>query len=333
MMHVSNLMRQMVLTAAYYLGIFRLFDWINRKTCRVVTYHGVSEDAAKRISGMDTVSEVLEAQLIAMQGRYKLVRLDEFCNIREPTIAITFDDGNLSDLTRANPLLERLGIKATFFVCADLVKGRLRWTWNDMATVYFLRKELEQSTDQSKCIEMAQMKALEFETNVRATCVTNPSAFLMERFADLKISDLEQTALLWDEERLTPLNENHVSELAKADHLIGSHSKTHAILSHLTEHPKEIVKELRGSADVLNSINGVRVTFLSYPFGGKDDVGPEVSKAAREAGYIAAFCNYITDSKDQFQIGRMSLPHSRNAVEIFAVTSGFNHFLKTGSRL
>jgi hypothetical protein len=62
-------------------------------------------------------------------------------------------------------------------------------------------------------------------------------------------------------------------------------------------------------------------------------VGYKVEAAARQAGYCAAFYNYVTSSRDPFRRGRLGLPASSERAEIYAVTSGFLHFVKTGRLL
>src|SRR3954469_13341240 len=57
-------------------------------------------------------------------------------------VALTFDDGLKSNVEVAYPILQRLGLTATFFVCPGLVE-RGAWLWNHEARQRLLSLEKE----------------------------------------------------------------------------------------------------------------------------------------------------------------------------------------------
>src|SRR5436190_21863545 len=64
-------------------------------------------------------------------------------------VALTFDDGLRSNVEVAYPILRKLGLSATFFVCPGLVE-RGEWLWNHEA------RERLRSLDPQALAELAQ---------------------------------------------------------------------------------------------------------------------------------------------------------------------------------
>jgi peptidoglycan/xylan/chitin deacetylase (PgdA/CDA1 family) len=91
-----------------------------------LVYHGVAEasdgDDPKRLL---TSPEHLEAHLRLLQRRgYRFLTAEELLDEGGPqprTAVVTFDDGWQNWLTRALPVLRRLGVRATFYVCPGLL--------------------------------------------------------------------------------------------------------------------------------------------------------------------------------------------------------------------
>jgi peptidoglycan/xylan/chitin deacetylase (PgdA/CDA1 family) len=91
----------------------------------LLVYHGIAEasdgEDPKRLL---TTPEHLEAHLRFLQRRgYRFLTADELLDEGAPspgTAVVTFDDGWRNWLTGAMPVLERLGVRATFYVCPGL---------------------------------------------------------------------------------------------------------------------------------------------------------------------------------------------------------------------
>ena len=91
----------------------------------VLVYHGVGDiDDASDPKRLIVAPEHLEAHVrLLLRRGYVFVPAGELPAAAEPpprTAALTFDDGWSNWLTVALPLLERLGVRATFFVCPGL---------------------------------------------------------------------------------------------------------------------------------------------------------------------------------------------------------------------
>jgi len=222
---------------------------------RILMYHGTPRgDAA-----------ALERQLTLVKLVFPVVSLDELLKkkVRRARVALTFDDGLRSNIDVAYPILRKLGLTATFFVCPGLIE-RGQWLWNHEA------RERLRSLDPQALAELAQhigapsgvepivewMKTLaiaarrQVEGEIRAaTPGFKPS--------EAQRGDFELAG--WrDLERLDP----HTVT-------IGSHTMTHPILTSLDE--EETESETRDSRATLEQRLGREVSIFCYPNGDLND--------------------------------------------------------------
>ena len=93
----------------------------------VLAYHGVGPpqaDPARLLIEPD----LLESHIRFLQERgYRFLTAEELLDEGPPgprTAVLTFDDGFRNWLTVAAPLLQRLGVRGTFYVCPGLLGGR-----------------------------------------------------------------------------------------------------------------------------------------------------------------------------------------------------------------
>ena len=93
----------------------------------VLVYHGVGSDAddpARLLVAPDR----LESHVRYLQRRgYRFLTAEELLELGRPsarTAVLTFDDGFRNWLSEAVPLLNRLGVRATFYVCPGMFGGQ-----------------------------------------------------------------------------------------------------------------------------------------------------------------------------------------------------------------
>lgn len=98
---------------------------------RIITFHAVGVPSCS--------TAAFTAQLEYLQRHFRVVPLAELVQaLRDGNpnlkhwVALTFDDGTRNNGTIAAPILKRLGLPATFFICPGLV-GRGVWLWNHEA--------------------------------------------------------------------------------------------------------------------------------------------------------------------------------------------------------
>ncbi len=93
----------------------------------VLAYHGVGPPAADP-ARLLVEPDLLEAHVRFLRRRgYRFLTAEELLEEGRPrpgTAVLTFDDGFRNWMTAAVPLLRRLGVRATFYVCPGLFGGR-----------------------------------------------------------------------------------------------------------------------------------------------------------------------------------------------------------------
>jgi peptidoglycan/xylan/chitin deacetylase (PgdA/CDA1 family) len=224
---------------------------------RILMYHGTPAADAP----------ALERQLRVLSFVFPVVPLDDVVSGHgkngRARVALTFDDGMRSNIDVAYPILCRLGLSATFFVCPGLIE-RGAWLWNHEARARLRTLEppalleltnsaggpsaVEPFVEWMKTLEIAARRSV--EQSIRgATPHFKPSREQREQH------DLAG----WDE--LMRLDPRVVT--------IGSHSMSHPILTSLTAN--ETDAELRESRALLETRLERPVTLFCYPNGDLHD--------------------------------------------------------------
>lgn len=203
-------------------------------------------------------------------------------------VALTFDDGLRSNVEVAWPILRRLGLPATFFVCPQLVEQR-RWLWNHEARCRLARRsrkaaEVESLVERMKAMPLEKRKAEEARLRA-ATPGFAPSA------AERSAFDLA------DWEALRRLDPSLVT--------IGSHSMTHALLTSLD--PRDLEHEVCESRRLLEARLGRRVEQFAYPNG---DLDGKVVEAVRRHYAVAVTVEprFVEPGTDPLRLPRISMP-------------------------
>jgi peptidoglycan/xylan/chitin deacetylase (PgdA/CDA1 family) len=219
-------------------------------------------------------ASALERQLRVLALVFPIVPLEDIASARHKNgrarVALTFDDGLRSNVEVAYPILRKLGLSATFFVCPGLIE-RGAWLWNhearerlrtlapaalaELAAFVGGPAELESFVEWMKTLELAARERVE-EAIRDATPHFSPTPAQRDEFDLAGWRDLR---------RLDPRTVS-----------IGSHTMTHPILTSLSAAQTE--HELRDSRVVLEKELERPVTLFCYPNG---NVGEAALTSAR----------------------------------------------------
>jgi peptidoglycan/xylan/chitin deacetylase (PgdA/CDA1 family) len=252
-----------------------------RRGARILVGHGTPAAAAP----------ALERQLRYLRRQFRVLplaelvdRLDDQEADLDGCIALTFDDGLRSNVEIAYPVLRRLGIPATFFVCPRLVDEG-RWIWTHEAR--WRLRAMAQSPDMVEAIKPLDLPSRQAtESGLRRA-----TPALVPGTADREAYDLAG----WDE--LRALDPSIVT--------LGSHTMTHPILPSLPDESLET--EVEGSRALLEERLQRRVDLFCYPDGAADrrvvDCVRRHYRAAVGTGQEA-----LGRGSDRYRLPRLHLP-------------------------
>jgi peptidoglycan/xylan/chitin deacetylase (PgdA/CDA1 family) len=197
-------------------------------------------------------------------------------------VAITFDDGYRDNLDVAAPLLEKLGLPATFFLVPGILSGDVRPWWEILGWGFARAKPAVVSWDGRALPTRGRQGLRSFR-------------WLSERLKLLSLAEREERVdelvrLLEPdgqaEEGRLFLDWNGARQLVRRGFAVGSHSMRHAILSR--EAPEEQAGDLISSRRQLETELDVPVDLLAYPNGTRADYDAHTIYAAAQAGHTHA---------------------------------------------
>jgi peptidoglycan/xylan/chitin deacetylase (PgdA/CDA1 family) len=198
-------------------------------------------------------------------------------------VALSFDDGYRDSLTVAAPLLERLGLPATFFLVPGLL-SRTTPPWWEILGWACQRAGRHRVAFQGRTLDLRDP--------ARRGTAANAVAELLKR-RDREARDAAVTELV---ARCEPdgaagddalfLDWDQARSLAARGFAVGSHTLHHAILAQ--QPPAEQAEDLEGSRRRLQDELAVTVDLLAYPNGTPGDYDRTTVAAAARAGYAQA---------------------------------------------
>ena len=228
-------------------------------TMRIIMFHGVGGD--------DYPAEIFEAQLKYLGKHFFIVPLESILQkVTTPNsalshhVALTFDDGLRNHYTVVYPILKRLGIPATFFVCPGLIEsGQWLWTHETRERLRLLSSEQRavlcrnvQAPRSNVDEMMAWMKSL--TPNLRKS---------VEGAIRAVTPDFEPTAQ--QREQYDVMTWEELSSLDPTLVTIGSHTVNHPMLTTLS--PVDLSYEIRESRRWLEERLQRPVEHFCYPCG------------------------------------------------------------------
>jgi len=303
----------------------------------VLGYHGVVEDVRDEeetaIPAILTSRATLEKHLDWIGRRRRFVSLDALGERLssgkgrgQPVAAITFDDGYANVYDHALPLLSRKGIPAAIFVVTDLV-GTPGPHLHDHLYLLLMRAYKAWRRAPRELGRLLGLLGLRLSwVESEAAESADPLAAMQALLRDLPQRDVrrviqalrgEVEVAAGDLSRHRPITWEMLSEMRRAGFTIGSHTRSHALLTQ--ESRAKVLEEIRGSRQELERRLGGTAEHFAYP-GGRFDRA--TIGAVRGAGYRFAYtaCGHRDPSDPMMTIPRRLLwEHAcRNALGRFS---------------
>jgi peptidoglycan/xylan/chitin deacetylase (PgdA/CDA1 family) len=235
-----------------------------------------------------------------------------------PPLGISFDDGALDNYEHARPVLDKLSMRATFYVPVRNVERR-HSPWHDrlsfalLRSIAAVRKARDVDFDPllapfglrvSSFAAILPDDALRLAAQGVVAAKALPFAMRCDAIAAL------EAALGGDQvpDFAALMSWEQVRELHRAGHEIGSQALMHA---QLTELPDErLNEEVEGSRSVLSELLGAAVPSFCYPNGSYD---ARVLGAVRAAGYECAVTTQwgLNRRQSAFELARCDMDFAR----------------------
>jgi peptidoglycan/xylan/chitin deacetylase (PgdA/CDA1 family) len=300
---LRNLVKTGVARTLGWTGIDRLLGaiWRGNDSPLVLGYHRVVEDfaayAPHTIPSMLISRSLLERQLDWVGQRYHFVSLDDLGasmlgqkRFSKPIAALTFDDGYRDVYDNALPLLKRKGIPAAVFVMTDLVGTR---TLPLHDKLFLLLKGTFAPGSMEPRALTNFMRGFGLQLPGEEIFVDDPSRTVNSILASLPQSEIHRIVAAL--ERRTGIEEEvremhrtlsweMVEEMHRAGVTIGSHSKSHVILT--VEKMDKVMDETEGSKKELERRLGTEIRHFAYPDGRFNKPALE---AVADSGYRFAY--------------------------------------------
>ncbi len=268
-----------------------------RKDCGVILlYHGIATPRSRGVenfSGKHIPEAEFRRQMAFLQRHASPISLREMARrlaggdpLPPGAVAVTFDDTFQSAHHLALPILERLGIPATFFVTTGLV-GTSRRFWVDRV------EHALNATESSEVVLRWGAGKRAFPLGTRAqrvkSIITIKAA--MKRMPpgrrDRVLAEiLDHAPAAYPDRRVANYANMTWRDVKALDrpprYEVGGHSVNHEILSYLD--PSFLRREVRGCLNQLRRRLGRRVDLFSYPEGGRRHYNAAVIRELRRAG-------------------------------------------------
>lgn len=282
-----SLTRRAIDLAAAWSGVLARRERSMRGRLTILMYHRVLPLelwAASPLPQLVMPREAFEAQVRLLRARFAVLPLGEALAALDAgddraLVSLTFDDGYADNALHAREILDAQGVRATFFVVADLL-GTTRELWFDRAARYFAGATRDQVV--GSCARAGRPSSADAGVT-RAGWMAllkglHPSA------RDALLDDLG--GVLGNPagrgiDRL--MSADQVRALSASGHEIGAHSATHPILTTLDD--RELEAEVSGVRARLEAMLGRAVRGFCCPNGTYD---ARVLAAIGRAGYAYA---------------------------------------------
>jgi peptidoglycan/xylan/chitin deacetylase (PgdA/CDA1 family) len=248
--------------------------WLARcqpKGVAILMYHSVVEDLRQiehSLGGVVHSRHAFEGQMELLARRFSPVDLDQAqkfvtgaAELPDRAVVVTFDDGYTDNLEVAAPILNRLGIPATFYVTVECVQRRTlpwpsrlryafhltsksRWVDEMERTWHFADPHEREQAYLSACNRFCRLSGDALEAKIAAA----------EADLDAKLPlSSGELMMTWEQ----------VRKLAQGGHIVGSHTMTHPNLAFLK--PEEVRHELTESKRLVEAQIKAPVLHFSYP--------------------------------------------------------------------
>jgi len=285
-------------------------------------YHSVADERTRSfIDPRNHVSTgVFRRQMRLLKHRRRVLSMSELVErlgdggpIPPRSVAFTFDDGYLDNLTVACETLDGLGLPATIYIPTRVVEHGLNQWVDRLYTILRWRTRSELEMEGTSCAlgTPADSRATYLDLCARMIAMEdNAREAALRTIADQLKPSIEapRLTLTWDELR----------GMVAGPFEIGAHTLGH---TDLRTHEHDAQPEICASRDAIEHELGSAPRHFSFPYGRSCD---HATRCVRDAGFVSAVDDsperLITHTIDPFAMPRAQAPRSVRALAL--VTTG-----------
>ncbi len=294
------------LTSFLFRQLFNIISWREAKL-NILIYHRVMpEPDSLRPWEIDQAQ--FKRQMTWINGVFNVIPLSQAVeqikeNRLEPrTLAITFDDGYLDNLTVAVPILKAFNYPATFFCTSAWLNGGLMW--NDQVI-----ESVRCWPDTELVLEELGLEPLPVATESDKNSAIE---ILLPKLKYLNHEQRNAVAEKMIKKTANPprlmMNASEIKSLHQAGMDIGGHTHSHPILARISA--TQAQTEIQKNKAILEEITGAAVELFAYPNGQPNiDYSIQHSKLVEKANYLAAVSTkwgFSFDNTDLYQLPRFT---------------------------
>ncbi len=261
-------------------------DVVTNKFINILLYHRVCKIKGDYFN-LAVDPEEFEKQVIYLKNNYNILRFeDDWKNVKEKSVVITFDDGYVDNYRFAFPILKKYKVPATIFISTDNIDTDNKFWWDELADMIFGNLCLPQGIEykgKEYRLELEEEK-IYFVQNIRRILMSLNATDRKRELSNIQ-KLLNYVPKVEDADR--SLNTKEIFELAKSDIItIGAHTKSHSMLSGLPY--EEQYEEIRCSKSILEKITERKIDVFSFPFGNSGDYSKETMNIVQKCGFSKA---------------------------------------------
>jgi len=296
---------------------------------RILTYHHFPLSEAGTIPSLESQCEYLKKNynLISLTEAFRRLRAGE-C-LSSNSLVITIDDGYRDCYLMAYPIFSSYDIPVTVFLTTDFLDGKC-WLWVDQIRCLFARAraqniDIEIAPGKRRCLDLSSAEKRGQAANLvkeAAKGITNAERLqLLAELPCLLQTDLPDKP----PPEYAPLSWGDIHEMAAHGFDFGAHTKTHPILSSISDEAL-LREEVLGSKTRIEEELDRQVIHFCYPNGRPEDIGPDAIKVVSSGGFETALTtirglNYA--KTDQYQLRRIAIEPEIPALALRHYTAVF----------